>query len=220
MERWSRHRYAITLPFVAFLLVALVGGIVNGATASGRIVDDFNGEPVKDAQLSVGKRSVSSGPDGTYEFPNVPRTTSIRVDVAEYNRANIGPTGGEVRLVPITVRVEVNVEGTQPPERVASAQIRQEARVLGTTGQGGIAVLSPHPGRDAKVLVCAAGFRTKEVVIDRVVMVVALVRAEGSDCPPVPTPTPNPNAPSPSPSPAASQAVPPAASPSPSPTGR
>ena len=217
MERYRRHRYALLLPFVLFALIGLVGGVLNGATARGVVIDEFTGEPVQDATLSVGKRSIRSAADGTYVFEGVPRTTSIRVDVAEYNRANIGPEGGEVRLVPYSVRFEVNIAGTEPPERIPSAQIRQETRVLATTGAGGITVVSPHPGREAKALVCAKGFQSKEVVIRNVVMVVALTRDEAGDCPPLPSPSPAPGA---SPSPAAPAATPSPAAPSPSPTGR
>ena len=217
MERWSRHRYALALPFLVFVLVALVGGILNGATARGRLVDDFTDDGVKDGKLSLGLRSTWSAEDGSYVFENVPRTTAIRVDAGGYLRTSAPATGGEVRLSPLSVTVQVNEEGASPVIGVASAQLRQGTRVLGTANPTGGTVISPHPGRDAKVIVCAKGFATKEVTVRGVTLVVELRRDAAGDCPPLPTPTPDPNAtPSPSPSPAAS----PAASPSPSPTGR
>jgi len=216
MERWSRHRYALVLPFVAFVLIALLGGILNGATARGRLLDAFTEEGVKDAQLSVGQRTTWSTEDGSYVFENVPRTTSIRVDAGGYLRTSAPPVGGDVRLSPLSVTVQVNEEGITPAVGVASAQIRQETRVLNTADASGRTVVSPHPGRDAKVLICAAGFASKEVTIRGVTLVAELRRDAAGDCPPLPTPTPDPNAtPSPSPSPSAS----PAATPSPSPTG-
>jgi len=217
MERWLRHRYALVLPFVAFVLVGLVGGILNGATARGRLVDDFTDAGVKDGHLTVGLRSTWSAEDGSYVLENVPRTTSIRVDAGGYLRTSAPPVGGDVRLSPLAVTVQVNEAGVTPVVGVPSAQLRQDTRVLGTADTTGRTVISPHPGRDAKVLVCATGFASKEVTMRGVTLVIELSRDAAGDCPPLPTPTPNPNAtPSPSPSPSAS----PAASPSPSPTGR
>ena len=217
MQRWSRHRYALALPFVALVLVALVGGIVNGMTARGRLVDDFTGEGVKDGQLFVGERRTWSAEDGSYVFENVPRTAPIRVDAGGYLVIRSASPGGDIRLSPLAVTVQVNVEGTSPAEGVPSAQIRQETRVLGTANVSGNTVISPHPGRDAKVLICAKGFRSQEYTLRGVTLLATLVRDASGDCPPLPTPTPNPNAtPPPSPSPAAS----PSASPSPSPSPR
>ena len=221
MERWSRHRYAILAPFLVLALITLVGGILNGATARGRLIDDYTDVGVKDGVLSVGQRKAWSGEDGAYVFENVPRTAPIRVDAPGYLVVRTVPShGGDVRLAPLSITIQVDVEGSEPVERVTTAQIRQETRILGQVNASGNTVISPHPGRDAKLIVCAQGFQTKEVVARGVLMTVALVKDAAGDCPPLPTPTPDPNAPSPSPSPAASPAVPPAASPSPSPTGR
>ena len=216
MERLSRHRYAILLPFVAFLIVALVGGILNTATARGRLLDDFTGEGVKDGELIVGLRKTWSAEDGSFVFDNIPRTTSMRVAAGGYLVTNAPPRDGDIRLAPLSVTVQVNEEGANPVVGVASAQIRQETRVLGQANPSGNTVISPHPGRDAKVTICAKGFRTTEFTIKGVTLVALLPRDAAGDCPALPTPTPDPNAPSPSPSPSPA----PAASPSPSPTGR
>ena len=214
MERYRRHRYALGLPFLAFVLVALLGGILNGATARGRLLDAFTEEGVKDGQLTVGVRSTRSAEDGSFVFENVPRTTSMRVDAGGYLRTSAPAAGGDVRLSPLSVTVQVNEEGVTPVVGVPSAQLRQDTRVLGTAGTTGRAVISPHPGRDAKVLVCATGFASKEVTVRGVTLVIELSRDAAGDCPPLPTPTPNPNA-TPRPSPSAS----PSAAPSPSPSG-
>lgn len=215
MERWSRHRYALLLPFVAFVLVVLIGGIVNGMTVRGRLLDDFSGEGVKDGKLSVGLRSSWSAEDGSFVFENVPRTAGLRVDAGGYLVIRSAPLGGDIRLAPLSVTVQVNEEGVSPSVGVPSAQIRQETRVLGTANTSGNTVISPHPGRDAKVSICAAGFRTTEFTVKGVILVAALPREAAGACPALPTPTPDPNAtPSPSPSPA------PSASPSPSPSPR
>jgi hypothetical protein len=222
VERYQRHRYALVLPFVALVLVTLIGGMLNGVTARGTIVDDFTNEGVKDAQLSIAQIGTSqrlawSGEGGAYVFENVPRTTRLRIDAGGFLRASAPPEGGEVRLTPLSITIQVDVEGTDPPERVPQAQVRQETRILGNANASGNTVISPHPGRDAKLIVCRKGFQTKEVVARGVALTVALKADEAGDCPPLPTPTPDPNAtPSPSPSPSAS----PSAAPSPSPSPR
>lgn len=208
MERYQRHRYAVALPFLLFGLIALVGGPLNGATASGRIVDDYTGDPVKEAELSVGRRKTWSAEDGSYRFENVPRTASIRVDAGGYFRTAAPPDAGDIRLGPNSVTAQVNVEGADPVVGVPAAQFRQELRLLATANPTGGASIVPHPGRDAKITVCAKGFKTKEVLVRGVTLVVLLAKDPAGDCPPLPTPTPNPNATPPpqppaSPSPAA-----------------
>ena len=214
MERYRRHRYAILLTFVALALVTFLGGIVNGVTATGRLLDDYTGEGVKDGQLSVGLRRTWSVEDGSFVFENVPRTASIRVDAGGYLRTSAPAAGGDVRLSPLSVTVQVNVAGTSPAEGVPGAQVRQETRILGQMNPSGNTVISPHPGREAKVTVCAKGFATKEVTVKGVILIVELTRDAAGDCPPLPTPTPNPNA---TPTPAPTVAPTPAPSPSGSP---
>ena len=217
MERYQRHRYALALPFLLFGVIALLGGIVNGVTASGRIVDDYTDDPVKEAELSVGRRKTWSAEDGSYRFENVPRTTSIRIDAKGYFRTSAPPDVTDIRLAPNSVTAQVYVEGSEPKVGVPAAQFRQELRVLATANSTGGASIVPHPGRDAKMTVCATGYQTREVTVRGVTLVVLLAKDPAGDCPPLPTPTPNPNAtPTPPPPPART----PGASPSPSPTGR
>lgn len=219
MDRYLRHRYALALPFVLLVVIALIGGLLNGVTASGRVVDDYSGDPVAGAELSVGKRMTSTSEDGSYLMENVPRTTDIRVDAGPgggYFRTSAPAHGGDIRMQPNSLTVVVNVEGTDPPERIGLAQVRQETRILGTTNPSGNTVVTPHPGRDAKLLVCAKDFASKEITARGVLTTVTLVRQPGADCPVIPTPTPDPNAPSPSPSPAVSPSPGPSPTPSPS----
>ena len=217
MEHYQRHRYALALPFLLFGVIALLGGLVNGATASGRIVDDYTGDPVKEAEIGVGRRKTWSAEDGSYRLENVPRTTSIRVDAGGYFRTSAPPDAGDIRLGPNSITAQVNVEGADPVVGVPAAQFRQELRVLATANATGGASIVPHPGRDTKMTVCAKGYKTKEVTVRGVTLVVLLAKDPTGDCPPLPTPTPNPNAtPTPPPAPAAT----PGASPSPSPSPR
>ena len=229
MERYQRHRYALVLPFILLALVMLVGGLANGVTAAGRLIDDYTSDPVKDGELTMGRRKAWSAEDGTFVMESVPRTTSIRVDAGGYFRTHAPPEGGDVRLAPNSITVQVNVEGAEPVVGVPAAQIRQETRVLATANSTGGANVAPHPGRNAKVTICAKGYRTKEVTVSGVTLVVTLPRDETGDCAPLPTPTPNPNvtpipspgvSPSPGASPLPAASPSPGASPSPSPSPR
>lgn len=218
MERYQRHRYALVLPFLLLAVITLAGGVLNGVTASGRLLDDYTGDPVKDGELTLGRRKAWSAEDGSFRMESVPRTTSIRVDAGGYFRTHAPPEGGDVRLAPNSVTAQVNVEGADPVVGVPAAQFRQELRLLATANPTGGANIAPHPGRDAKLTVCAKGFKTKEVAVRGVTLVVLLARDPAGDCPPLPTPTPNPNAtPTPAPTPTPVPATP---APSPSPTGR
>ncbi len=190
-----RHRHALTLPFVALAAVALVGGLLNGVTARGRLVDDFTDEGVA-GTITIGKRVADTRADGTFELGGVPRTSRLQIDAGGYLRAGAPPDGGTVRLSPNRVSFQVNVEGTSSaaqPARVPNAQIREGTRPLATTDPSGNASVTPYPGRDAKVLVCAKGFETKELTIRGVAMTVELRRDDAGDCPPLPTPSPAPS---------------------------
>ena len=93
---------------------------------------------------------------------------------------------------------------------IAKADIRQGTTDLGQTNDGGNTVISPYPGKDAKLLICADGYDQKEVTIHGVAGTFEITPGTNA-CPPLPTP-------SPSPSPAPSDSTPsasPGASPSP-----
>lgn len=214
MDRYLRHRYALALPFVALLVVTIVGGAVNGVTARGQVVDDSTSEGVANTELFVGRRTVVADAQGNYVFSNVPRTTSLRVNAQGYQPTSAPPDASEIRLDPFTLTVRASVEGIFPAERIAGAQIREGTRILGTTNDQGQSTLVPYPPREATLLLCAKDFVSKEFKARGVLAELTLVRQVGSDCPPIPTPSPDPNA-SPSPSPGASPSPSPASSPSP-----
>src|SRR5206468_12428089 len=119
----------------------------------------------------------------------------------------------EIRLAPLSFTIQVNEAGN-PDKHLAKADIRQGTTSLGTTNDGGNQVLSPYPGKDAKLLICATGYDQKEVTIHGVVGTFELTPGTNA-CPPLPTPTPPP---SPSPSPSGSPSASPPASPTASPT--
>jgi len=111
-------------------------------------------------------------------------------------------------MQPNSFTIQVNEAG-DPNKHIASVDIRQGTTVLGTTNEGGNKVLSPYPGKDAKLLLCAADYDQKEITIHGVLGTFELTPGTNA-CPPLPTPTP-----SPSPSPSDST---PSASPTPTPS--
>jgi hypothetical protein len=147
---------------------------------------------------------------GTFTFPGIPRESKVAVDAPGYLRTGVPPTQDEIRLAPLTFTIQVNEAGN-PDKHIAKADIRQGTVSVATLNDSGNQVISPYPGKDAKLLICATGYDQKEVTVHGVVGTFELTAGTNA-CPPLPTPTPPP---SPSPSPSDST---PSASPTPSPT--
>lgn len=217
-----RHRHALALPFVVIVLVALVGGVVNSIDARGRVVDDLSDKPIADTRIVHGNREVRSDAQGEFVFPSVPRTSKFEVrPPAGYQLMTVPTTAEEIRLDPLSVTIYAFDEAKTLAEApVPNPQARDAAntKILANGNPSGQIIVAPHPGKDAKILLCGEGFEPKEITVEGVLMQVGL-KAGGTGCPPLPTPTPDPNAtPTPSPSPTASPAAP-SPTPSPSPTG-
>ena len=139
----------------------------------------------------------------------------MQVDAPGYFRTGAPTTLEEIRLNPISLTVVVKEAAVTPEKFIVKAEIRQNDKVLGTTNDSGNTVVSPHPGKDAQLLICAANYEPKTVAVHGVTLTVELVIG-GSGCPPLPSPSPSA---SPSASPGASPSAPaPSPSPSPSPT--
>jgi hypothetical protein len=208
----ARHRVVSLVPIVLFVLAILVGGWLNGVEMRGHVLDDFTSDPVGTAgpaKITHGGRSVTADPSsGTFTFPDLPRESRVAVDAPGYLRTSVPVTQEEIRMAPLSFTIQVNEAGN-PDKHIAKADVRQGTTVLATTNDGGNQVISPYPGKDAKVLICATGYDQKEITIRGVVGTFELTPGTNA-CPPLPTPTP-----SPSPSPTDST---PSASPSPSPT--
>jgi hypothetical protein len=194
------------------VLALLVGGWLNGVEMRGQVLDDFTSDPIGTAgpaKITHGGRSVTADPSsGTFTFPDLPRESRVAVDAPGYLRTSVPVTQEEIRMAPLSFTIQVNEAGN-PDKHIAKADVRQGTTVLATTNDGGNQVISPYPGKDAKVLICATGYDQKEITIRGVVGTFELTPGTNA-CPPLPTPTP-----SPSPSPTDST---PSASPSPSPT--
>jgi hypothetical protein len=195
-------------------LGTVIGGWINTNDLRGKVVDDFTNDGVANASLKHGLRSVVTASDGSFEFPDLPKTSRLQVDAPGYFRTSPPTTQDEIRLNPISLTVVVKEAAIVPEVFIAKAEIRQGDKVLGTTNDSGNTVVSPHPGKDAQLLICAPNFTPKTVPVHGVTLTVELV-VGGSGCPPLPSPSPSA---SPSASPGASPSAP-APSPSPSPSG-
>ena len=213
----ARHRVVSLAPIVLLVLATLIGGWLNGVDMSGRVVDDFTSDPVGTAgpaRITHGGRTVTADPSsGTFTFPGLPRESKVAVDAPGYLRTSVPVTQEEIRMSPLSFTIQVNEAGN-PDKHIAKADIRQGTTSLGITNDGGNQVVSPYPGKDAKLLICATGYDQKEVTVHGVVATAELSPGTNA-CPPLPTPTPSP---SPSPSPSASPGASPSVNPTPSPT--
>jgi hypothetical protein len=211
----SGYRLASLVPILVFVLAILIGGWLNGVEMHGRVVDDTTSEPVGTAgpaKISHGARTMTADPStGVFTFPDLPRESKVGVDAPGYLRTGVPPTQEEIRLSPLSFTVYVNAAG-DPTKHIAGADIRQGTNSFGVTTAGGNLVVSPYPGKDAKLLICAKGYDQKEISVHGVLGTFELTPGT-NECPPLPTPTPLP-----SPSPSASPGASPSATPTPSPT--
>jgi len=215
MSRFVRHRYLVYLPFALFFIATLLGGWINTVELRGRVVDDLTNDGIKAATLSHGQRSVTTDETGAFDFPNLPKSSRMNVDAPGYFRQGVPTTQEEIRMAPNSLTVTVKEAGATPDKPLAKADVRQGDKVLGTTTDSGNTVISPHPGKDQTILVCAEGHESKTVPVRGVLMTVELA-VGGTGCPPLPSPSPTA---SPSGSPAGSPSAPvPSPSPSPSPS--
>jgi hypothetical protein len=210
----ARHRLLPLAPILLFLLATVIGGWLNGVDMRGHVVDDLTSEsigPAGTARITLGARSVTADPStGTFTFPGIPRESRVKVEAPGYFQAGAAPTEEEIRMQPNSFTIQVNDAG-DPNKHLASVDIRQGTTDLGTTNDGGNKVISPYPGKDAKLLLCATGYDQKEITIHGVLGTFELTPGTNA-CPPLPTPTPSP---SPSPSDTTPSASP---TPTPSPT--
>ena len=199
------------------MLATLVGGWLNGVEMRGRVLDDTTSDPVGTAGpavISHGARSVTANPStGAFTFPDLPRESKVGIDAPGYLRTGVPTTQDEIRLQPLSYTIYVNAAG-DPNKHIAKADIRQGTTDLGMTNDGGNLVISPYPGKDAKLLICADGYDQKEITVHGVLAIFEITPGTNA-CPPLPTPTPPP---SPSPSPSGSPGQSPSPSPTPSPT--
>ena len=198
------------------LLVTVVGGWLNTIDARGHVIDDSTGLPVAGVSITYGSsRGAVSGDDGTYLIPNLPRAARLRTNKPGYQPANPSAEAAEIRLVPGSLTLQVNEDGTTDT-RVPGVEVRQGTQVLAKCaadpcGQLVVTIVD-IVGQDA--LVCAPGHEQKTIALKGVTLITTLKKQEGGACPPLPTPSPSP---SPLPTATPSSSPTPTASPSASP---
>jgi hypothetical protein len=212
MSRFARHRYLVYLPFALFFVATVLGGWVNTIELRGRVVDDLTSDGIKAATVTHGKRAVVTDDTGAFDFENLPRSSRVVVDAPGYFRQGVPTTQEEIRMAPNSLTVVVKEAGATPDKVLAKADVRQGTKVLGTTTDSGGTVISPYPGKDQTILVCADGHESKTVPVRGVLMTVELA-VGGTGCPALPSPSPTA-----SPSGSAAPSTSPSASPSPSPS--
>ena len=201
------------LPILVLFLATVIGGWVNTIDLRGRVMDDFSDEGLINASLTHGSRVVGTDANGSFEFLNLPRQSKMLVDRNGYLRTTVPTTQEQIRMMPLSWSALI-VDGGDPEKHIVGADIRQGTTVLATSTEAVNTVVAPHPGRNAKVTVCAEGYQTQEVEVRGILQTVALASG-GTGCPPLPSPSPSA---SPGASPGASPSGSPAPSPSPSPT--
>jgi hypothetical protein len=202
------------LPILVLFIATVLGGWVNTIDLRGRVVDDFTDKGIINASVTHGNRVVGTDVNGDFEFPNLPKQSRMRVDANAYLRTSVPTTQEEIRMTP-TSWSAIIVEAGNPDKHIEKADIRQGTTVLATSTTAVNTIVSPHPGKGAKVLVCAEGYQSKDVDVVGVLQTIELTPG-GTGCPPLPSPSPT-ASPSVSGSPAPAPSPSPSASPSPSP---
>lgn len=175
--------------------------------ASGRVVNDWTGEPLV-ARITYGARFTESREDGRWDLGRVPRDARLRASAVSFGDHAFAAGESEVRLNPTSLDVVFKDSATG--QGIGSAEVRHEGRLLGRSNETGRALVS-HPGKDETLFFCAASYHAKEAVLNLASAEVKLDPG-GAGCPPLPSPTPVPS-PSPSPSPTPTPTASPTGSP-------
>jgi hypothetical protein len=202
------------LPILVLFLATVIGGWVNTVDLRGRVIDDFTEQGLINASLTHGSRVVGTDVSGAFEFPNLPRQSKMLVDANAYLRTSVPTTQEQIRMTPTSWTALIRELGN-PEKSIPGADIRQGTTVLETSTEAVNTVVAPHPGKGAKVLICAEGYQSQDVDVVGVLQTVELAPG-GAGCPPLPSPSPSA---SPSASPGGSPAPSPSPSPSLTPTG-
>jgi hypothetical protein len=184
-------------------VVTLLGGQFNTTIAQGRVVDDWSGQPIKNAHLLVANQQrADSDAEGRWYLGPVPNGARLSMIAAGYGRVDFTVPLEEIRMVPATLTIDVF--DAQTNAKIRHPEVRSAGKLLQTgTETGSVAVV--HPGRGSVFQVCAHVYHIFEGVIDKPFAEIKL-EPDGPGCPPLPSPTPSPTpAPAtPTPSPTAS----------------
>ena len=205
------------LPFLALLLVTLVGGWLTTESARATVVSDATGEVIAPPTLRdvfFGDRHYRVGDDGVYTAPNLPRGAKITIVANGYAKTDANASDTEVRLATAIITTQINDADAatgvpNPKARVGDAQV-------GSGTPSGSMVIAPAPPKGTDILICAKDYASTTIKSGSANITVTLKKSPGSDCAPLPTPAGQ--TPSPAPTPSRSPAVSPTPSATPSPT--
>ncbi len=208
-----RHRHFVALPFVVLLIATVAGGWLNTVDARGHVIDDSTGQPVAGVSITYGQnKGAVSAEDGAYEITGLPRGARLRTRMAGYQPQNPPAEATEIRLVPGTLTLQVNEEGSTDT-RVPGVEVRQGDKVLTkcTAEPCGQLVITTIDIVGQKALVCAPDHESAEIELRGVTKIMTLKKQAGAGCPALPSPSPSPSlspspAPSPSPTPSSTPA--------------
>jgi hypothetical protein len=125
----------------------------------------------------------------------------MRVDANAYLRTSVPTTQEEIRMTPTSWTVII-IEAGNPDKHIQKATSDRARRCSPRRARRINTVVAPHPGKNAKVMICAEGYQQKDVDVNGVLQTVELTPGTPG-CTPLPSPSPS-ASPSPSGSPAAS----------------
>jgi hypothetical protein len=191
-----RHRNYVYLLVLVVLAVTLVGGLLNDTTARGRVLDESTGDPITQALVTYGIRSVYTDTGGAFALEHLPRGARFTVQLRGYEPASAEAERTEIKLHPFSMSLTVTEKDSGDPAKpVAKPEIRQgDARLGGPGTDTGSVVAAPYPQIGSQLLVCAPGFDTTTIAARGGAaspLPVALPKGTAG-CPPLPTPSSTP----------------------------
>src|SRR5207247_11196475 len=98
-------------------IATVIGGWVNTIDLHGRVVDDFTDNGIINASVTHGSRVVGTDVNGSFDFPNLPRQSRMRVDANAYLRTSL-PTTQDAIAMPPTSWPALTVEAGRPDKHV------------------------------------------------------------------------------------------------------
>src|SRR5262249_20678307 len=154
-------------PFIVLALVALIGGWANTADVHARVIDDLTDKGIKDARITHGSRNTTTDETGAFTLTNIPRTSKYQIDASGYLRTSAPPAAEEIRMRALSVTIYAYDETKTPDDRTKNPQARDElnTKVVASGNESGQIIIAPHPGKDAKILLCADGFDRKVITV-------------------------------------------------------
>lgn len=162
--------------------MALLSGALTQVDMRGRVIDDYTGEGIV-ATLGSGSKTTKSAADGSFAIADLSRFAEVQVDAPGYQRQKVAPTTSEIRMHPLALTLYIREQGTQD-KWIPGAEIRLGGQRLAVANQSGNKVISPYPGPNKSLTVCAAGYEPKTFPARGVLLFVDLVPGP-TGCPPL-----------------------------------